>query len=88
MQKAAFLLVIVAAFGVGVVVGEHTEKKRTAEKQQTRLLAAPKSQHHYQLQEHGRDTILRLDTDTGEMCWIALSLADVTNINQGVPKCL
>src|SRR5271165_6368193 len=97
MKKATAILGLVAILGIGCYAsysmgwsageshGWFQGDKACNENPTTPSTSSGK--HHYELKEHGRETILRLDTDTGDLCWVALSEADVLNINQDVSKC-
>jgi hypothetical protein len=92
MRNTLVLLALSVALGIGCRLS-YTTGYKAGHSQGYRegavSAAIPKvpEQHHYELKEHGKDTILRLDKDTGNMCWIALSISDITNISQDVPKC-
>ena len=73
-----FLVASLSLYG-GIRIGLHTPSKPITEQQSAPI------QHHYILkQDPPNATILRLDTDTGDVCWIQLSVRDQ---NMLVPIC-
>lgn len=89
MRNTLVLLALIVALGIGCRLSYTTGYKAGHLQGYREGAAVPKitEQHHYELKEHGKETILRLDKDTGDTCWIALSISDITNISQDVPKC-
>ena len=89
MRNALVSLAVIAVLGIGCRLSYTAGYRAGRSRGYREGAAVPKTaeRHHYELKEHGMDTILRLDKDTGNTCWIALSISDITNISQDVPKC-